>query len=85
MITEYLSKTAGPRGKTSGGKSGPLSDPQPLPSKPLPRNSSKTLGPRSAALWVELNERGKTTFTLQDAEEITGLRGSSARTLIHKA
>ena len=46
---------------------------------------SKTLGPRSSALWVELNERGKTTFTLQDAEEITGLRGSSARTLIHKA
>ena len=45
----------------------------------------KTLGPRSSALWVELNERGRTTFTLQDAEEITGLRGSSARTLIHKA
>src|ERR1700733_11516903 len=35
--------------------------------------------------WVELTERGKTTFTLQDAEEITGLRGSSVRTLIHKA
>jgi predicted transcriptional regulator of viral defense system len=34
---------------------------------------------------VELNERGKTTFTLQDAEEITGLRNSSVRTLIHKA
>jgi hypothetical protein len=34
---------------------------------------------------VELTERGKTTFTLQDAEEITGLRGSSVRTLIHKA
>jgi predicted transcriptional regulator of viral defense system len=47
--------------------------------------NSKTLGPRSSALWVELNERGKTTFTLQDAEEITGLRGSSIRTLIHKA
>ena len=45
----------------------------------------KTLGPRSAALWVELNERGKNTFTLRDAEEITGLRGSSVRTLIHKA
>lgn len=45
----------------------------------------KTLGPRSSALWVELNERGKTTFTLQDAEEITGLRNSSVRTLIHKA
>src|ERR1700729_2617871 len=46
---------------------------------------SKTLGPKSSALWMELNERGKTTFTLQDAEEITGLRGSSARTLIPKA
>jgi predicted transcriptional regulator of viral defense system len=34
---------------------------------------------------VELNERGKTTFSLRDVEEITGLRGSSARTLIHKA
>jgi hypothetical protein len=33
---------------------------------------SKTLGPRSSALWVELNERGKTKFTLQDAEETTG-------------
>jgi predicted transcriptional regulator of viral defense system len=83
MSTEYQLKTAAPRSKTSGRKSGPLSDPQPLSSRPLP--SSKTLGPRSSALWVELNERGKTTFTLQDAEEITGLRGSSARTLIHKA
>lgn len=46
---------------------------------------SKTLGPRSSVLWVELNERGKTTFGLRDVEEITGLRGSSARTLIHKA
>jgi predicted transcriptional regulator of viral defense system len=34
---------------------------------------------------VELNEQGKTTFSLRDVEEITGLRGSSARTLIHKA
>ena len=49
----------------------------------LPR--SKTLGPRSSALWVELNERGKTAFSLRDVEEITGLQGSSARTLIHKA
>jgi len=46
---------------------------------------SKTLGSRSAILWVELNERGHTTFSLRDVEEITGLRGSSARTLIHKA
>jgi predicted transcriptional regulator of viral defense system len=45
----------------------------------------KTLGSRSSTLWVELNERGHTTFSLRDVEEITGLRGSSARTLIHKA
>jgi predicted transcriptional regulator of viral defense system len=37
------------------------------------------------ALFVELNERSKATFNLRDVEEITGLRGSSARTLIHKA
>ena len=47
--------------------------------------TSKTLGSRSSTLWVELNERGHTTFSLRDVEEITGLRGSSARTLIHKA
>jgi predicted transcriptional regulator of viral defense system len=45
----------------------------------------KTLGSRSSTLWVELNERGHTTFSLRDVEEITGLCGSSARTLIHKA
>ena len=47
--------------------------------------NSKTLGPKSSTLLVELNEQGKTTFSLRDVEEITGLRGSSARTLIHKA
>lgn len=47
--------------------------------------TSKTLGPRSSTLWVELHERGHTTFNLRDVEEITGLQGSSARTLIHKA
>lgn len=47
--------------------------------------NSKTLGPMSSNLLVELNEKGKTTFSLRDVEEITGLRGSSARTLIHKA
>jgi predicted transcriptional regulator of viral defense system len=47
--------------------------------------NSKTVGPRSSALLVELNERGKTTFSLRDVEGITGLRGSSARTLVHKA
>ena len=45
----------------------------------------KTLGLRSSALLVGLNEQRKTTFSLRDVEEITGLRGSSARTLVHKA
>jgi len=45
----------------------------------------KTLGRQTSSLFVELNERGKTTFTLRDVEDITGLRGSSARTLILKA
>ncbi len=48
-------------------------------------NTTKTLGRQTSALFVELNERGKTTFTLRDVEDITGLRGSSARTLILKA
>jgi predicted transcriptional regulator of viral defense system len=45
----------------------------------------KTLGPRSSDLWVQLHERGETIFTLREAEEITGLHGSSTRTLVHKA
>ena len=45
----------------------------------------KTLGPQTSLLFVELNERGKTTFSLRDVEQITKLRGSSARTLILKA
>lgn len=49
------------------------------------QTSFKTLGPQSALLIVELNERNKTTFNLRDVEEITGLQGSSARSLIHKA
>ena len=48
-------------------------------------HAAKTLGPQTSALFVELNERSKATFNLRDVEEITGLRGSSARTLIHKA
>jgi predicted transcriptional regulator of viral defense system len=49
------------------------------------QTSFKTLGSQSALLFVELGERNKTTFNLMDVEEITGLHGSSARTLIHKA
>jgi predicted transcriptional regulator of viral defense system len=47
-------------------------------------NPSKTLGPRSALLVTELHERGRPIFTLADAENITGLRATSARTLVHK-
>jgi predicted transcriptional regulator of viral defense system len=80
MSTEYNPKTAGPRLKSSPRKSGNVA-----PGSETSALGSKTLGPRSSALWMELNERGHTTFSLRDVEEITGLRGSSARTLIHKA
>jgi predicted transcriptional regulator of viral defense system len=45
----------------------------------------KTLGPKTALLFTQLYEQSKTTFTLADVEAITGLRGTSARTLVHKA
>jgi len=45
---------------------------------------SKTLGARSALLVTELHERGRPIFTLADAQNITGLMGTSARTLVHK-
>jgi len=45
---------------------------------------SKTLGPRSALLVTALHERGRPIFTLADAQDITGLTGTSARTLVHK-
>jgi predicted transcriptional regulator of viral defense system len=51
----------------------------------MQNHATKSLGPQTSALFVELNERSKATFNLRDVEEITGLRGSSARTLIHKA
>ena len=51
----------------------------------MKNHSAKSLGPQTSTLFVELNERNKATFNLRDVEEITGLRGSSARTLIHKA
>jgi len=45
---------------------------------------SKTLGTKSALLVTALHERGRPIFTLADAENITGLQGTSARTLVHK-
>ncbi|MFZ1932537.1 MAG: hypothetical protein WCB27_04715 [Thermoguttaceae bacterium] len=47
-------------------------------------NPSKTLGPVSALLVTVLHERGRPIFTLADAQSITGLKGTSARTLVHK-
>ncbi len=48
------------------------------------KNPSKTLGRRSASLVTALYERGRPIFTLADAQDITGLKGSSSRTLVHK-
>ena len=45
----------------------------------------KTLGPRAAQLFTELNELRRSTFTLADVGSITGLSASSARNLVHKA
>jgi predicted transcriptional regulator of viral defense system len=48
------------------------------------KNPSKTLGPRSALLVTALHERGRPIFNLAEAQDITGLKGTSARTLVHK-
>ena len=48
-------------------------------------SQTKTLGPRAAQLFTELNERCRSTFTLADVRSITGLSASSARNLVHKA
>jgi predicted transcriptional regulator of viral defense system len=44
----------------------------------------KTLGPRAAQLFTELNELRRTTFTLADVVSITGLSAAAARSLVHK-
>ena len=46
---------------------------------------SKTLGPRAAQLFTELNERRRSTFTLVDVQSITSLSAAAARNLVHKA
>jgi predicted transcriptional regulator of viral defense system len=46
---------------------------------------TKTLGPRAAQLFTELNERRRSTFTLADVGSITGLSPAAARNLVHKA
>jgi predicted transcriptional regulator of viral defense system len=52
---------------------------------PIKYNHLKTIGPRTAQLLTELNERRLPTFALADVVEITGLKPASARTLMHKA
>jgi predicted transcriptional regulator of viral defense system len=44
----------------------------------------KTLGPQGARLLTTLYERGRTIFTLDDVEEITGFKPGPARSFIHK-
>ncbi len=46
---------------------------------------TKTLGPRAAQLFVELNQLRRSTFTLTDVGAITHLSSASARNLVHKA
>jgi predicted transcriptional regulator of viral defense system len=48
-------------------------------------SQGKTLGPRAAQLFTELNELRRSTFTLADVRSITGLSASAARNLVHKA
>ena len=47
--------------------------------------SFKTLGPRAAQLFTELNEQRRTTFAVSDVQAITHLSASSARNLVHRA
>lgn len=48
-------------------------------------SQTKTLGPRAAQLFTELNELRRSTFTLADVGTITGLSPAAARNLVHKA
>src|ERR1700731_4474418 len=48
------------------------------------QNPTKTMGPRSAQLVTALHEAGHAIFSLGDAQELTGLKETSARTLVHK-
>jgi predicted transcriptional regulator of viral defense system len=47
-------------------------------------NPSKTQGRRSSLLVMALHEQRRPIFTLADAQNITGLKAISARTLVHK-
>ena len=49
------------------------------------KSTFKTMGPRTAQLVTELNERNRTTFTIADVASITGLPSAACRNLVHKA
>jgi len=49
------------------------------------RFPSKTVGPRTAQLLMELHEQGRTIFTVSDVQTITGLSPASARSLVRHA
>ena len=49
------------------------------------KSQFKTMGPRTAQLVTELNERNRSTFTLADVRAITGLSSAASRNLVHKA
>ena len=48
-------------------------------------NSGKTVGSKMAGLLARLYDRSQSTFTLADAQEITGLNSQLASSLLHKA
>jgi predicted transcriptional regulator of viral defense system len=48
-------------------------------------SSGKTVGPQMASLLAGLYDRSQSTFTLGDAQEITGLNSHIASSLLHKA
>jgi predicted transcriptional regulator of viral defense system len=48
-------------------------------------NTNKTVGHQTAGLLAGLYDRGQSTFTLHDAEKITGLRSPLASSLLYKA
>jgi predicted transcriptional regulator of viral defense system len=50
-----------------------------------PNSPPKTVGPQTAKLLAALYDRSQTTFTLAQAQAITGLSAVSTRSLLHKA
>ena len=49
------------------------------------KSALKTVGRQTARLLTALYDRSQSTFTLRDAEKITGLNSSLASSLLHKA